>query len=401
MVNLPRALREALADEFDVRWPEVAERALSRTGRASTCSGSTTAPRSRASTSPRRTGGRSASRRRPAVPLKCAFCLTGIAGYQRNLKAAEILGQVATVMAEHPWTRRTRPGAADLPWNIVVMGMGEPLLNYEATVAALRVLMDADGFAVAPRKLTLSTVGILPALEKLAAGAGAAQPRDQPARPQPGAAARADADRGEVRAGRRDRGGAALSDPARGPRHLRVRAARRRQRHEPRTPASWRACSRAGACKVNLIPLNPAPEIPFEAADAAAVGRLLRDARRRGSRRLRAPLARPGHPGRLWVSSTRALKRRGAAAPAPVRGNPGVTALRLSSPLPRGAGRPHGAGAGWDLALARAAVVPLARVRCRSRAPRSTSSTPRAGWSSRATGWCRTTGPAVLRQADR
>src|SRR2546428_90508 len=53
------------------------------------------------------------------------------------------------------------------PWNVVVMGMGEPLLNYEATVSALRVLMDPEGFAVAPRKLTLSTVGILPALEKL------------------------------------------------------------------------------------------------------------------------------------------------------------------------------------------------------------------------------------------
>ena len=48
------------------------------------------------------------------------------------------------------------------------MGMGEPLLNYDATVAALRILMDERGFAVPPRKLTLSTVGILPAMEKLA-----------------------------------------------------------------------------------------------------------------------------------------------------------------------------------------------------------------------------------------
>ena len=47
------------------------------------------------------------------------------------------------------------------------MGMGEPLLNYDATVAALRILMDPEGFAIAPKKLTLSTVGILPALEKL------------------------------------------------------------------------------------------------------------------------------------------------------------------------------------------------------------------------------------------
>ena len=93
-------------------------------------------------------------------PLKCAFCLTGIGGYKRNLKPWEILGQVATVMDGRAAERTCR-------WNIVVMGMGEPLLNYEATVASLRILMDREGFAVSPKKLTLSTVGILPALEKL------------------------------------------------------------------------------------------------------------------------------------------------------------------------------------------------------------------------------------------
>src|SRR4029078_11418445 len=93
-------------------------------------------------------------------PLKCAFCLTGIGGYKRNLKSWEILGQVAAVM--------TDAGAPGHPmaWNIVIMGMGEPLLNYDATVAALRILMDRDGFAISPKKLTLSTAGILPALKK-------------------------------------------------------------------------------------------------------------------------------------------------------------------------------------------------------------------------------------------
>src|SRR5205814_10477600 len=80
-------------------------------------------------------------------------------GYKRNLKTWEILGQLATVMEEAP--------REDKAWNVVVMGMGEPLLNYDNTVGALRVLMDRDGFAVAAKKLTLSTVGILPALEKL------------------------------------------------------------------------------------------------------------------------------------------------------------------------------------------------------------------------------------------
>jgi hypothetical protein len=66
-------------------------------------------------------------------------------GYRRNLRVWEILGQVATMVAEAP----TGP----LPWNIVVMGMGEPLLNCEATAGALRILMDPEGVAVAPRRL--------------------------------------------------------------------------------------------------------------------------------------------------------------------------------------------------------------------------------------------------------
>ena len=69
-----------------------------------------------------------------------------------------------------------------MPWNIVIMGMGEPLLNYEATVASLRILMDREGFAISPKKLTLSTVGILPALEKLMLEPVRPEPRHQPAR---------------------------------------------------------------------------------------------------------------------------------------------------------------------------------------------------------------------------
>ncbi|MCK7498911.1 MAG: radical SAM protein [Comamonadaceae bacterium] len=126
--------------------------------------------RSRPSTSPRTTAATICISTQAGCPLKCAFCLTGIAGYKRNLKAGEILGQVATVMEEHPVsaTHPHRRGEDPFPWNVVVMGMGEPLLNYDATVEALRILMDEEGFGVPPRKLTLSTVGILPALEKLA-----------------------------------------------------------------------------------------------------------------------------------------------------------------------------------------------------------------------------------------
>src|SRR5262245_10593647 len=161
MSNLGKDLRERLAQAFELRWPDVVERARSADGTVKYLfrldDGATIEsvfiPEER-----RRTICISTQ---AGCPLKCAFCLTGIGGYTRNLRAWEILGQVATVMAEAP--------RQELPWNVVVMGMGEPLLNYEATVSALRVLMDPDGFAVSPKKLTLSTVGILPALERLMA----------------------------------------------------------------------------------------------------------------------------------------------------------------------------------------------------------------------------------------
>ena len=90
----------------------------------------------------------------------CAFCLTGKMGIDRNLTAGEIVGQVRVLAAEL--------GMLDRRFNIVLMGMGEPLHNYEATMKALRMLADEHGFALSGRRMTLSTVGVLPALERLA-----------------------------------------------------------------------------------------------------------------------------------------------------------------------------------------------------------------------------------------
>ena len=91
----------------------------------------------------------------------CAFCLTGKMGLVRNLTAAEIAGQVRVLARE--------TGLASSAFNIVLMGMGEPLHNYDATMEALAIMADPQGLHVPPRRITLSTVGILPGLEKLAA----------------------------------------------------------------------------------------------------------------------------------------------------------------------------------------------------------------------------------------
>jgi 23S rRNA (adenine2503-C2)-methyltransferase len=92
--------------------------------------------------------------------MKCAFCLTGRMGIDRNLTAGEIAGQVRVLAREL--------GMLDTRFNIVLMGMGEPLHNYEQTMKALRILADEYGMGVSPRRITLSTVGVLPALERLA-----------------------------------------------------------------------------------------------------------------------------------------------------------------------------------------------------------------------------------------
>ena len=92
--------------------------------------------------------------------MKCAFCLTGKMGLTRHLTAGEIAAQVRLLAID--------TGLADRAFNIVVMGMGEPLHNYDATMKALRMVGAAEGLAVPPRRITLSTVGLVPAIERLA-----------------------------------------------------------------------------------------------------------------------------------------------------------------------------------------------------------------------------------------
>jgi 23S rRNA (adenine2503-C2)-methyltransferase len=92
--------------------------------------------------------------------MACGFCLTGKMGLVRNLTAGEIAGQVRVLASA--------TGLLDFAFNIVLMGMGEPLHNYDATMKALRMLNSEHGLAMSPRRITLSTVGIVPGLERLA-----------------------------------------------------------------------------------------------------------------------------------------------------------------------------------------------------------------------------------------
>ena len=93
--------------------------------------------------------------------VNCAFCMTALLGLERNLTAGEIVGQVLLVSRENS----LRKDGGRL--NIVMMGQGEPLLNLANVLKATRILLDPNGFALSPRRITISTSGIIPQIEQL------------------------------------------------------------------------------------------------------------------------------------------------------------------------------------------------------------------------------------------
>jgi 23S rRNA (adenine2503-C2)-methyltransferase len=94
-------------------------------------------------------------------PVDCKFCMTALLGLERSLTAGEIVGQVLLVAHENGLRRE--PDRL----NIVMMGQGEPLLNLANVVKATRILLDPAGFALSPRRVTVSTAGIIPKIEEL------------------------------------------------------------------------------------------------------------------------------------------------------------------------------------------------------------------------------------------
>jgi 23S rRNA (adenine2503-C2)-methyltransferase len=93
--------------------------------------------------------------------VDCKFCLTATLGLIRNLTAGEIVGQVLVALEDN--RARLAPRT-----NVVLMGQGEPLLNYEAVMSAVRILLDGNALGLAARHVTLSTSGIVPGIERLA-----------------------------------------------------------------------------------------------------------------------------------------------------------------------------------------------------------------------------------------
>jgi 23S rRNA (adenine2503-C2)-methyltransferase len=159
MTNLPRGLRERLASDFFVATPELVAREQSVDGTEKFLLQLVDGRRIESVFIPDTPANTFCISTQVGCAMACSFCLTGKMGLVRNLTAGEIVGQVR-VLAE-------TLGLRGKAFNIVLMGMGEPLHNYDETMKALRILNDPEGLALPMRRVTLSTVGLLPALERL------------------------------------------------------------------------------------------------------------------------------------------------------------------------------------------------------------------------------------------
>jgi 23S rRNA (adenine2503-C2)-methyltransferase len=212
MTNLPARLRERLAREARITLPVVRQRYASRDGSVrylfslgeSTGEALTTEDAANTESTNNKKN-ESAKRAIPPASVEavfmpsegrqticistqagcavdCQFCLTAQLGLIRNLTAGEILGQVLAALADPGadtnHTEDERLGApaalasvaaapAAKQTNIVLMGQGEPLLNFDAVMAALRILLDPEGVGISPKHVTLSTSGIVPGIERL------------------------------------------------------------------------------------------------------------------------------------------------------------------------------------------------------------------------------------------
>lgn len=99
--------------------------------------------------------------------LNCSFCHTGKQGFHRDLTSHEIIGQIWTVYHQLKAEKVFLPGASRVISNVVMMGMGEPLMNTENVLRALRIMVDDLGYGLAKKRVTVSTSGVVPNIDKL------------------------------------------------------------------------------------------------------------------------------------------------------------------------------------------------------------------------------------------
>ena len=164
MTNLSKVLRAKLMDVAEIRAPQIASKEYSKDGTRKWVIQVDANNRVETVFIPQGKRGTLCVSSQVGCALDCDFCSTGKQGFQRDLTSAEIIGQV--LIACSSFGALENRGARAIT-NIVMMGMGEPLLNFENTVNAMSIMRDDLGYGISKRRVTLSTSGVVPALDKL------------------------------------------------------------------------------------------------------------------------------------------------------------------------------------------------------------------------------------------
>jgi 23S rRNA (adenine2503-C2)-methyltransferase len=262
MTNLPRELREHLSQNFCLTLPRIAEEQHSVDGTAKYALEvghevieAVHMPEERRDTI--------CISSQAGCSFGCKFCVTARMNLRRHLTAGEMLGEILLILKRHGRTRRL---------NIVFMGMGEPLHNYDQVMKAFRIMSHPRGLAISPRRITISTVGFIPSLIRL---------KSETVIPNIAVSLNAPNDslRSEL-----------MPINKIYPLEMLMKALselplRHRQRitfeyvllkgvnDSPQHAEELLRVTRAIRCKINLIPLNPDPHLPFERPDEETISR--------------------------------------------------------------------------------------------------------------------------------
>jgi 23S rRNA (adenine2503-C2)-methyltransferase len=170
MTTLAKSLRARLAERYRLDRPAIARAQVSRDGTRKWLLRTPDGQEVESVHIPEATRGTLCVSSQVGCTLTCRFCHTGTQRLVRNLSAGEILGQV--MLARDELGDWPSPAADRQLTNLVMMGMGEPLYNYDNVAKALRIVMDGEGIAISKRRITLSTAGVVPAMRRCGAELG-------------------------------------------------------------------------------------------------------------------------------------------------------------------------------------------------------------------------------------
>lgn len=170
MTNLAKDYRALLAEKFEIAVPEVLTRQVSGDGTRKYLLRIAGGHEVEAVYIPEETRGTLCISSQVGCTLTCSFCHTGTQKLVRNLTAGEIVGQVMVARDDlDEWPQPGEPkDETRLISNVVLMGMGEPLYNFEAVRDAMQVVMDGEGISLSRRRITLSTSGVVPEIARTA-----------------------------------------------------------------------------------------------------------------------------------------------------------------------------------------------------------------------------------------